>query len=141
MAGSSPVSSIVLFIFLGLLLAFICREIKKKLKIPVTFSLMVLGVLFRVIGPYIGSLGQVVDKIKNIDQTVFQYVVFPILIFEGAISMNWYKMRKEIFQIILLATTLVMLNTALTAVALRYILGYDYSWYKLFFARSCAKLN
>lgn len=46
--------------------------------------------------------------------------------------MNWYKMRKEIVQIILLATTLVMLNTALTAVALRYVLGYDYSWYKLF---------
>ena len=130
MAVSSQVSSIVLFISLGLFLAFICRDIKKKFRIPVTFSLMVLGVLFRVIGPYIGGLSQVVDTIKNIDQTVINYVL-PVLIFEGAMSKNWYKMRKEIFQIIILATTLVMLNTALTAMALRFILGYDYSWYKL----------
>jgi NhaP-type Na+/H+ or K+/H+ antiporter len=131
MAGSSPVGSIVLFIFLSLLLAIICREIKKKFKVPVTLSLLILGVIFRLAGPYLGMLGPLVHYIKGIDQTVFQFVVFPILIFEGAISMNWYTMRKELVQIIFLATTLVILNTLLTAVVLKYILQYNFSWYDL----------
>ena len=128
MKNFSNLSSIILFLFFALFMCFICREIKKKLNIPVTLCLMATGLLFRVVGPYIGQLDQIVEMIKGIDSTVIAFAIFPIVIFQGAMSTNWYLMRKQLVQIIILATTHTMLSGFLNAVVIKYLLGFDFSW-------------
>ena len=128
MENLSITSSIILFLFLALFFCFICREIKKKFKIPVTLCLIATGVLYRVIAPHIGHLNQTVDLMKGISSKVIAYGIFPIVIFQGAMLTNWYLMKKQLVQIIILSTTHAMLSAFLNAVAIKFLLGFDFSW-------------
>ncbi len=71
MSEDSQVWLTGLFIFLSILIATGCRELKKISKISVTLSIMISGFLFRVLGYYLGDLGTVVDFVKSIEQIVF----------------------------------------------------------------------
>jgi NhaP-type Na+/H+ or K+/H+ antiporter len=124
MSEVSQVWLTVLFMFLSVLIATGCRELKKVSKISVTFSIMISGVLFRVIGSYVGDLAAVVDFVKSINQTVFQFAAFPMIIFQGALSKNWHTMRKELVQISILASTHLLLTSIFNAFILKYVLGY-----------------
>lgn len=109
----------------------LCYELKKLLIIPVSPSLIVIGVLLRVLGPYLGQMELVEDLIIGIKEEVINLVFFPILIFSASFSANWYTIKKELFQIMLLATSVVGVNTYLTACTFKYILGYTQSWGEL----------
>jgi CPA1 family monovalent cation:H+ antiporter len=128
MSSESQVWLTVLFFFLSILIATGCREMKKSLKIPVTLSIMICGFLFRVLGNYFGNLGSVVDFVKSIEQTVFQYAAFPMIIFQGALSKVWYTMRKELIQISILASTHLVLTSVFNALVLKYVLDYQFDW-------------
>jgi NhaP-type Na+/H+ or K+/H+ antiporter len=125
-------TSIVLFIGISLLLSIFCYELKRHLKIPVSTSLIILGIIFREVGPYIGQLKYVVEEVIHIDPHVISFAFFPVLIFEASFGIDWYTIKKEFWQIIPLATTVVVSCSALTALSLRYIFSYDYPFNDLF---------
>jgi NhaP-type Na+/H+ or K+/H+ antiporter len=114
-----------------ILIILIANEIYKKFRIPVPPMLMVFGLLIRSIGPYVGDLDQVVSLILNLNSHPIILGFFPILVFESSFSSNWHIIKKEIFQITLLSTTVVLMSTILTAATIKYILLYDYNWSQL----------
>lgn len=124
--------SIILFIGISLLLSIFCYELKRYSKIPVSTSLIILGIAFREIGPYLGQLNYVIEEVIHIDPHVISFAFFPILIFESSFAIDWYTIRKEFWQIIPLATTVVVSCSALTALSLQYIFSYDYHFNDLF---------
>ncbi|OMJ80139.1 hypothetical protein SteCoe_19682 [Stentor coeruleus] len=132
MAGTSVVGNCILFIFVSLLLGFTGYEIKKKLSIPVSPILLILGIVIRDASPNMGTLGLAFKQIDSIDPHLILFAMMPALIFEAGISTDWYTFRKEFSQIAIMATTVVFLSALLTACTLVYILGYDFSWNEAF---------
>ena len=129
--SSSLVQSYILFIFSSLLLAFCGYELKKKLRLPPSPILIIFGIIIRDLSPFIG-LGSVFKQIDHIDPSLILFVMMPALIFEAGLSTDWYLFRKEIIQIVILATTVVFLSAFLTACSLIYILNYDFNWSEAF---------
>ena len=129
--SSSLIQSYVLFIFSSLFLAFCGYELKKKLRLPPSPILIIFGIIIRDLSPYIG-LGSVFKQIDHIDPSLILFIMMPALIFEAGLSTDWYLFRKEIIQIVILATTVVFLSAFLTACTLIYILKYNFNWSEAF---------
>lgn len=127
MSGSSYglESTIVLFISISILLSILVHELKKLSKLPVSPMLLLAGCAFRTAGTYIGDLEFSVELVDNITHTTVLIVFMPALIFETCFATDWYTFKREIWQIIPLATTAVLLSAFLTADMFIYILGYD----------------
>ena len=77
---------IVLFVFISLLLTIGCYELKKVIKLPPSPLLLVMGILLRTIGQYIGELGPTVTLLDNLDPNLILLAIMPALIFEAALS-------------------------------------------------------
>lgn len=121
-------AEVVLFVFISLLLTIACYELKKIVKLPPSPLLLVMGIILRDVGQYIGDLGPTVKLLDNLDPHLILLAIMPALIFEAALSTDWYTFKRELGQIIPMATTVVMLSAFLTAVVIKYILDYDFSW-------------
>lgn len=117
--------SIILFISISILLSLIVHEIKKLIKLPVSPMLLLAGVLLRTAGSYIGDLKTSVELVDSIQHTTVLFIFMPVLIFETCFATDWYTFKREIWQILPLATTAVLLSAYLTAEMFIYILGYD----------------
>jgi NhaP-type Na+/H+ or K+/H+ antiporter len=131
MSGIDQVHGIVLMVGFFLLLIIIAHQIHKIYRFPVSPMLVVLGAITRAIGAYIGMLDLVVSYTLSLTSESMLLVFFPILVFESAFSSNWHFIKKEIFQIVPLATTVVISSTILASFALKYILQYDYTLSRL----------
>jgi NhaP-type Na+/H+ or K+/H+ antiporter len=119
---------IVLFVFFAVLLSIIVYEIRKVIKLPVSPMLMIAGIVLRVIGPHIGDLKGTVEMIDEIDHYTVLLIFMPALIFETSFGTDWYTFKREIWQILPLASTAVILSAFITAFMLKYILLYDLTW-------------
>jgi NhaP-type Na+/H+ or K+/H+ antiporter len=119
---------IVLFVFFAVLLSIVVYEIRKVVKLPVSPMLMIAGILLRVIGPQIGDLKGTVEMIDEIDHYTVLLIFMPALIFETSFGTDWYTFKREIWQILPLATTAVVLSAIITAFMFKYILLYDLTW-------------
>ena len=130
-AGHSVVVDIDLWVFIALLFACIVIHARTVLKVPTSALLMLSGIVLRIIGQYFGMLGSAVVTMDGIEAETILLIFLPALIFECAFSTDWYTFRKEIGQILLLATTAVVLSAIQTAVMIRYILGFSdvFGWY------------
>lgn len=128
--GLGMAGEIVLFVFISLLLTIACYELKKIIKLPPSPLLLLMGILLRDVGQYIGDLNPTVKLIDNLDPHLILLAIMPALIFEAALSTDWYTFKRELGQIIPMATSVVLLSAVLTAVVIKYILEYDFSWAK-----------
>lgn len=126
--SSSITSSIILFIFLSLLITIIAYELKKLLKISVAPILLILGAAFRDIDAYVHGFDNLFYLVNELDPKVITLAIMPTLIYETAMSTDWFTFRRELMQIIPMATTVVGLSSFLTAVVLKFILLYDFTW-------------
>lgn len=118
---------IVLFVFISLLLTIASYELKKLIKLPPSPLLLIMGILLRDIGQYFGDLGPTVKLLDSLDPHLVLLAIMPALIFEAALSTDWYTFKKELGQIIPMATSVVALSAFLTNLAILYILEYDFS--------------
>lgn len=131
MSGAIHSAYIVLYIFISLLLLILVREIKRLLKVSTGMLVLTLGFILRLIGPHLGIVKETVELIPSIDYEIVFLIILPILILESSLAANWYTIKKEFWQIILLSTTLTMLNAVIMGFCLEHILGYNFSWDKL----------
>lgn len=120
--------NVVLFVFIAILISIGIYEIKKIVKLPVAPMLLVSGFLLRVIGPYVWQLKQTVELFDSIDHQTVLLIFIPALVFETSFSTDWYTFKREIWQIIPLATSAVILSTLLTGFMLTHILEYNLSF-------------
>ena len=125
------VVDIDLWIFMALLLACAVIHLREKVKLPTSALMMLAGVVLRTAGQYIGMIGHAVLVIDNIEAETILLIFLPALIFECAFSTDWYTFRREIGQILLLATTAVVVSSVQAAVIVRYVLGFqaEFDWY------------
>jgi CPA1 family monovalent cation:H+ antiporter len=100
-----------------LLIAAFVAMLARRFKMPYTVGLVLAGIALAAI-PHLSSLALT----KELVFTVF----LPPLIFEAAFQMNWNELRRDLPVTFLLATLGVLLATALTAVGIRVLLGWEW---------------
>ena len=68
--------------------------------------------------------------LSNIDGALLLLILLPALIFESAFGLNWHIFKVEFAQILILAGPMLVVATFLTAVMMRFILGYqgEFTW-------------
>ena len=126
------VSRVSLWLLMALL--FFCAVLSLRLKVPKlpqTGLLLLVGVFFRCVGTYVGGVGTSVRHMDGVSSETIMLIFLPALIAECALSLDWYTFKREIWQILILATSAVLLSSFLTAVVVKYILNYhdEFDWY------------
>ena len=114
----------VFTILICMVIASICREIKKITGIPYTPLLLVAGMLC---GGYTSSLwefGLGLEIVLTIDPHGILLIFIPILIFEAAYNTDLYFFKKEFYQVITLAGPGVVISSVILAICFNYVLGY-----------------
>ncbi|XP_069153169.1 sodium/hydrogen exchanger 8-like isoform X3 [Solanum lycopersicum] len=126
-SSSSNPSDAVLFGGICLLVGVSCRTLLRRTTIPYTVVLLILGIalgslefgsIYR-----LGKLGNGIRIWADIDADLLLAVFLPILIFEGAFSM-----QKCMAQMLLLAGPGVLISTGLIGAAVKLIFPYDWNW-------------
>jgi NhaP-type Na+/H+ or K+/H+ antiporter len=120
----------LLFIIIALILGTITRHFLKKMPVPYTVLLVVIGVILGVISRFhvaSNSLSSIVlDSISwagSINPHVIFFIFLPTLIFEAAFGMDWHTFRKTSVNALLLAGPGIIIALGITAVLLMGIKG------------------
>lgn len=131
-SSSSNPSDAVLFGGICLLVGVSCRTLLRRTTIPYTVVLLILGIalgslefgsIYR-----LGKLGNGIRIWADIDADLLLAVFLPILIFEGAFSMQVHQIKKCMAQMLLLAGPGVLISTGLIGAAVKLIFPYDWNW-------------
>jgi len=128
---TSVVSTVDLWVIVALLLSCVVLSLRHSLQIPTSALLLLAGFALRTVGQYVSLMDTAVNVMDNIEEETILLLFLPALIFECAYSTEWYTFKREIWQIVLLATSVVVASCLLTAVVIRYVLGFseDFGWY------------
>jgi NhaP-type Na+/H+ or K+/H+ antiporter len=122
---SAPKEVITVFAILCILLiAALCREIKKMTGAPFTPLLLVSGMIVGGYIPFLWEFGQGLEIIIDLDPHGILLIFIPILVFEAAYNTDLYFFKKEFYQVILLAGPGVAIGAIMLAVVFSYFLGY-----------------
>lgn len=113
----------VLALFSLLIVSSAVFFVAKRLRIPYTVLLVLVGLLLVPIVnlPYVGDLFGFLDDLSLTPELLF-YIFLPILIFESAFNMNVRKMVENAWSISLLAVVGLCISAGLIAAALYYLL-------------------
>ena len=125
---------------MAILLGALTRHYLKRIKLPYTVALLVIGIgvgvlsrlhLFQVWDLGLFNLdGEAIDHAldwaANIDPHLVLYVFLPILIFEAAFGMDVHTFRRTVTNSILLAVPGILIALGLTALLVFVI--YDQGW-------------
>ncbi|KAA6417826.1 MAG: salt overly sensitive 1 [Trebouxia sp. A1-2] len=99
---------------------------------PFTALLLVWGVLLGIGNEtYIRNwhyVGPGVTVWEDIEPNFFLSLLLPLIIYAAAISMHWHTLRRCLWQVLLLAGPGVVIGTALTAVFVKYVFPYNWTW-------------
>lgn len=102
--------------FLSLLLvASAVAILTRRLRVPYSVGLVFAGILLAFF-PLYTTIPFTKDLIFNL--------FLPPLVFEAAIAISWKELRKEFLLVLILASVGVCLSAAVTALGMRYLLGW-----------------
>lgn len=122
---------ILLYVFGGLLIGGLLRELNKKTKFPYTPMVVLTGIILGYWKSKLGIVGEATDVVGNINPHILLFVFIPVLIFESGFNSDWYVFKRQIVNILLLAGPGVLWGAILLGVTLKSILGYandDLTW-------------
>lgn len=129
---SSKPTDAVLFGGISLLIGVSCRTLLRRTSIPYTVVLLIIGIAlgsFEFGSNYhLGDLGNGIRIWADIDADLLLAVFLPILIFEGAFSMEVHQIKKCMAQMLLLAGPGVLISTVLIGAAVKLVFPYDWNW-------------
>ena len=111
-------------ILLALTLTVVLYEIKKKIGIPVAPMLLLCGIVAGVISET-PDLDHWFDIWSNIDYEIVELVFLPGLIFETALTLDWYLFKRYVYLIGLLTTACVLLTWVLTSFMVSSLYDWD----------------
>jgi CPA1 family monovalent cation:H+ antiporter len=100
-----------------LLIAGVVAILTRRLRVPYSVGLVFAGIILS-LSPFFSDIPFTKDLIFN--------VFLPPLVFEAAIQIHWKDLRKQFFVILMLATVGVCLSAAVTALGMRYLVGWEW---------------
>lgn len=121
---------IVFFISSALTLGIVSNELGKKLRIHVCSILLCFGIILRLICPAVGYQA-LVDNLDETNPNTVLLLLLPPLIYQGGISTDWHSFKKELGQIVPMATSVMLLCSLFQALVIKYILNYDFYWFQI----------
>ncbi len=110
---SSGLPQIGFLLFVSALVAMLMR----RLRLPYTVGLVLAGMAL-----YLVHVRLELHLTKDLIFSIF----LPPLVFEAALSIRWTDLKRDLPVVTLLATLGVLLAAALTAVGMRYVLGWNW---------------
>lgn len=129
-AGFLILVAVVLALFSGAIL----RHILKKVAIPYTVSLLViglgLGLMKRggVFDSHLHILGESIELVASIDPHLIMFLFLPTLIFESAFALEGHLFKRAFAQIAILAVPGLIVCTVLTAFLIKIFFPWEWSW-------------
>ncbi|KAJ8562759.1 hypothetical protein K7X08_031211 [Anisodus acutangulus] len=131
-SSSSNPTDAVLFGGISLLIGVLCRTLLRRTTIPYTVVLLIVGTALGSLefgsNCRLGKLGNGIRIWADIDADLLLAVFLPILIFEGAFSMEVHQIKKCMPQMLLLAGPGVLISTVLIGAAVKLAFPYDWNW-------------
>jgi Na+:H+ antiporter len=106
-----------------LLIAGIVAILTRRFRVPYSVGLVFTGVILS-LHPFFSDMPFSKDLVFN--------VFLPPLVFEAALQIHWKELRKELPVVLLLATAGVCLSWGVSALGMRYILGWEWAGALLF---------
>ncbi|GAA4504365.1 sodium:proton antiporter [Pseudaeromonas paramecii] len=123
---------LVLFGIVGLLLGALVRRSLRHSPLPYSVALLLMGLLIGLASRYWGdpqaALTQGLDQLTRIEPHLLLFLFLPTLIFESAFAMETHLFRRLANQIALLAIPVLVVAVLLTALLLRWLLPWEWSW-------------
>lgn len=116
---------ICIFVFFGLLIGGIFREITKRIGFPYAPTLLIIASLFGGIWQSTSWIGEVKKYVTGADPEILLAIFIVPIVFEAAFNSNGYIMRKSWWQIFLLSFPSAIGCSVLFAIVFRYAF-----WYK-----------
>ena len=98
-----------------LLVAIMVALIARRLAMPYTVGLVATGIG---LAPFSAQLSPLLSH------DLIYLVILPPLLFEAAISIHWTELRRDLVPVLVLSTVGVVISAAVTALGMRYILGW-----------------
>ena len=106
-----------ILIFIGFLsTAAISKVVLKKIKLPFTVGLVIVGVLFGLISSHLSAFGFLSDLALTPD--IILHLILPVLIFDAAINIKTMTLLKNIVPVLLLAVVGLLMSAAIIAIGL-----------------------
>ena len=124
-AHSDPIEFLMFFLLFSLLVGVGLYMIHKKIKIPYTPMLLIVGIIFGFWADNLWKFGDSMTHVIKLSSHTLQYVFLPPLIYESAFNSNFFIFKRSIVQILFLALTGVAMLCIAIAVFLMYVLRYD----------------
>ena len=121
---------VLYFVLVCMLIGAILHEIKKKLGIPYTPMLLIVGIVIGTITDHLGDFGTSVDAVMHINPRGILFIFIPTLVFESAFNIDPFIFKRSAAQIIILAVPGVIIGSIINSIFFRYVLGYgsELSW-------------
>jgi len=122
---------VILFPALAVAIGLVAKTLLELTHFPLPYTVVILaaGGVLGVAGCYLdlAELSASAAYWLSIDPPeVLLFVFLPPLIFEGALKIDWFVFQRQVWDVLLLAFILVVLNTILLAVLTVYVL--DINW-------------
>jgi len=136
--GTPSLFTVLLFPLLAVLFSYIIRGlfIRYRLTLPYTVPLVILGGVFGVAGCYL-PLGELSESLRlwvSVDKpTILYYILFPPILFESAMYLDWWVVKHTIPHQFALSIILVFISAAIVAAFTTYVFGtagwsFDAGW-------------
>jgi len=125
---------VVLLVAVALLLGSALRNLTRGSRVPYSAALLVAGLLIGaldrslVLSGTLPQLHQVLQSLTQLDPHLVLFLFLPTLIFESAYSLEPHLLKRALPQIALLALPGMLISALLTAVLVRWLLPWDWSW-------------
>jgi CPA1 family monovalent cation:H+ antiporter len=118
-AAGLGIEAIEFILLIGVVVAIIAR----RFKFPYTVGLVFAGILLAFI-----PLGVHIE----FDKELLFKVLLPPLIFEAALYIHWKELKRDMLPVVTFATVGVLLSAGVTAIAMHYIIGWEWTMAGLF---------
>jgi len=116
---------VVLFMFLCLMVGNFFKPLAGYIGVPYTSLITILGLVLGVFSKSLGRTGVAIDIWSQMNPHLLLLLFIPALIFESAFNSDWHIFKVELWQVLLMAGPMLLVSTILSALMMRYILGYD----------------
>ncbi|XP_033119377.1 sodium/hydrogen exchanger 10-like [Anneissia japonica] len=117
----------ILFLFACCALGALVRILFKKLPIPYTVILLILGTCLGILSNRFENVS-LYTGMAHMDPHLIMHVFLPVLIFESAFAMDVHIFMKSFIQVCILAVLGLMVATVLTSLIAKFTFSYNWGW-------------